>query len=89
MAHGEPIKKPKRKIKVVRYRRYIRMMVETATIHESDKYDEFMKVGHIVRENPRIKLVNPWWVKALYIGFFSICFGGLLWFYLIKLPGGP
>ena len=70
MANCEPINKPqKNKIKVVRYKRYIRMMVEMATIHESKNYEKWREAMKIFAENPTSKYVTPWWVWTMFIAF--------------------
>ncbi len=70
MAHGEPINKPKkRKIKVVTYKRYIRTMVELATVHESKNHERWYEAMRIYAKNPTTKIVTPGWVWALFIAF--------------------
>ena len=61
--------KKKRKIKVVTYKRYIRMMVELATVHESKNHDKWYEAMRIYAENPQYKLVTPGWVWVLFISF--------------------
>ncbi len=59
----------KKKIKVVTYKRYIRMMVETATVHENKNFEKWREAMKIFRENPTTKFVTPGWVWALFIAF--------------------
>ena len=74
--------KKKRKIKVVTYKRYIRMMVELATVHESKNHDKWYEAMRIYAENPQYKYVTPWWVWSLFIAF---CVGVLSTVYAISI----
>ncbi len=59
----------KKKIKVVTYKRYIRMMVDTATVHESKNFERWRQAMKIFRENPTTKIVTPWWIWTIFIAF--------------------
>ena len=57
------------KNEVIPYKEHIRKIVEAATIHESNKFNERMAVAQVFKENPRLKSATPRWIKISFTTF--------------------
>jgi hypothetical protein len=57
--------------KVIKYKEHIRKIVEALTIHESDKWGEYQSGMKIIARNPTIKVVTPFFMKAVTVAFFA------------------